>query len=690
MVDLRNLRRAIMFEENLSLSDMEELFRVSKDELFDSIKALLLEAKADTALQKRLIERGDIVYGTLSINRNNQCIVNFGEKKYYINAEDIRDGLNEDLVLLDVIDENKNKAKVKTVIERKTGILAVNFINNELIPVSDPFSNKIVLSDEDMSKLELNDRITVKVDKTEGDITYCRLDQKIGKKDDLALEERTIIAKRGGHLGFNNVIQKEVDELIPDELTKKDYIGKVDLRGEQAFTIDDETTQDIDDGLFVKLLQNGHIIVGVPISLVSYFVPIESAIFKEACYRCNSFYEGKHSEPMFHRKICNGIGSLNPNEDRLARTHIVEFDENFNIVNYEQVQSVIRSRLKMTYYDVNNVITRDIVKPEYEPFVGALRILYEISKVLEQRKLERGAIDIKSQEIGITFDNRMQAIGFHSLEHLEARKIIENFALLVNELSHIYASERNILTINRVELPPNLEHFNQMIRELNACGLTLKELEDTQDPKEIARIIKAVQADPRADAFSAKMLKEFPKAFYSIAALGHWGLALLYYMQVTSPIRRIGDFFNNKQFDYYDAGIPSPFTREIAETIAKNASHMEIMADRADQECLNMYMAQYMSNNIGQTFPGMIMDINPSGLIVKTDNHVLGKTNLGNIRIGRYSYNKATGTLLSKHSDERLCLGDNVKVLVNGVSIKNRIVDYDLTEKVEPKRLILR
>ena len=690
MVNLSYLRRALMDEDNITLEEMQEIFNVSKDELYDSIVALLKEAKADTSLQKRLIERGDIVYGKLSINRNNQGIVNFGEKKYHINSEDIRDGLDEDIVLLDVIDKDKNKACIKKVLERKTGILAVNFINNELIPVSDPFSNKIVLSDEDMSKLEFNDRITVKIDRTEGDITYCHLDQKIGKKDDLALEERTIIAKRGGHLGFNNVIQKEVDELIPDEVTAKDRAGKVDLRGDLTFTIDDETTQDIDDGLFVRFLQNGHIIVGVPISLVTFYVPIESAIFREACYRCNSFYEGKHSEPMFHRKICNGIGSLNPNEDRLARTHLIEFDENFNIVNYEQVQSVIRSRLKMTYYDVNNIITRDIVKPEYEPFVKSLRKLHELSQVLEQRKLERGAIDIKSQEIGITFDNRMQAIGFHDLEYLEARKIIENLALLVNELSHIYASDRNILTINRVELPPNLERFNQMIRELNATGLTLKEIEDTQDPKEIARIIKAVQADPRADAFSAKILKELPKAYYSIAALGHWGLALLYYMQVTSPIRRIGDFFNNKQFDYYDAGIPSPFTREFAEALARDASHMEIMADRADQECLSMYMAQYMSNNIGQIFPGMIMDVNPSGLIVKTDNHVLGKTNLGNIRIGRFNYNKATGTLLSKHSDERLCLGDNVKVLVNGVSIKNRIVDYDLTDKVEQKRLVLK
>ena len=282
MINLNKLREVIMFEENITLDEMEQIFEVSTEELFDSIKALLQEAKHDTSLLNRIIERGDIIYGKLCINRDNQGIVNFGEKKYHISTEDIKDGLDDDMVLLEIVDKEKNKAKVKRVVERKNGLLTVNYVNNELTPVFAPFSNKIVLSDEDMKMIEPDDRLLIKVDRTEGDTTYCHLETIVGKKDDLELEEKTISVQHGFHNGFGSVIEKELDEIIPDRVRKEDYIGREDFTGEDSFTIDDENTQDIDDGLFLKELPNGHIIVGLPISHVSCIVPLNSAIFKEA------------------------------------------------------------------------------------------------------------------------------------------------------------------------------------------------------------------------------------------------------------------------------------------------------------------------------------------------------------------------------------------------------------------------
>ena len=680
-----------MDEENITLNEMEEIFDVSDKELLESIAILLQEAKSDTKLHDRLIERGDIIFGKLSINRNNQGIVNFGDKKYHINSEDIRDGLNEDLVILEVLDEDKKKARVKKVAERHSGMIAVNYINNELIPVHAPFSNKIILNDEDMKKIEDKDRLLIKVDVTAGDETYCHLEQVIGKKDDLALEEKTIAVKNGFHIKFPSAVEKELENLPKDDLRKEDYIGKVDLRGEKAFTIDDETTQDIDDGLFIIEKENGNTIVGVPISLVTKFVDVNSAIFREACERTTSLYLGNHSEPMFPRQICNHIGSLNEGKDRLARTHLIEFDKDYNIVSYRNVQSVIQSRKQMTYYDVNNIITRDIVKDDYVPFVKELRKLYEISLALEKRKLERGATNFKSQEIKKTFDNRYQAIGFHNLEYLEARKIIENFALLTNELTAGYAQDNGIKLVNRVELPPDTEKFNQMIRVINACGeIDVKEIEDAQNPMEIARVIDTIQNSDRFDAFSAQILKIMPKAFYSMSDLGHACLVLKKYAQVTSPIRRGGDFANNYLLDCLDAGIQPELTFDFLTKLSSQASRMEILSDKATRECDQMFQAQYMSNNIGMTFNGRIMDVNPSGLMVKTDNVVYGKVNLGNIQIGKYSYNKATGALISKHSDERLCLGDSVKILVRDANIHNGTVDYDLIEKLDQKKLKLK
>ena len=682
MIRLSDLKKAIMDEDNITLEEMKQIFNVSTEELFESIKQLLQEAKDDEILFRRIIERGDIIFGKLHINRENIGIVNFGNQKFYINTEDIKDALDEDTVLLEITSKDKKKAKVKKVIERQTGLLTVNYINNELVPLFEPFSNNIILSEEDKQKLETNDRLLLKIDRTEGDNTYCHIQTKIGKKDDLALEEKTIVVKNGFPLYFSSQAQKEEEE-IPDRVLKEDFIGREDLRDEITFTIDDENTQDIDDGVFVKDLPNGNFIVGVPISLVSKYVDINSAIFKDALETTTSVYIGKHSRPMYGRKISNGIGSLNPDEDRLARTHLIEFDKDFNIIGYRNVQSVIRSRKKMNYHDVNNIITRDIVKDDYIPYVNTLKKLYNLALHLEKRRLERGASNFKSQEIGITFDNRMQAIGFHELDNTEARKIIENLALLVNELSDRYAQENGIRNINRVEVAPNPEKFNELIRLLNANGLDIKEIENIQNPREVSRVLNAIKNDPRYDAFSALLLRAMPKAFYSVSELGHYGLALDNYAQYTSPIRRIGDFINNKQFDYLDAGALSELSTAQLTEISKKASQMEIKADKASQEAVKMYMAQYMTSHIGGSFDGMIMDVTPSGLLVKTDNQIIGKVNIADIQTGKYRYNKASGSLINKQYDDKYSIGDKVKVLAKDANIHRRTIDFEVTEKID-------
>ncbi len=682
MIKLSNLKKAIMDEDNITLKEMEQIFNVTTEELFSAIKNLLHDAKGDEILFNRIIERGDIIYGKLHINRENNGIVNFGSYKFHINSNDIKDALDEDMVLLELIDKDKKKAKVKHVIERNNGLLTVNYIDGKFTPLFEPFSNNIILSDEDMAEVELNDRLLLKIDRTEGDNTYCHIQTKIGKKDDLALEEKTIAAKNGFPLTFSSLAQKEEEEL-PDRVLPKDFIGRVDLRGEKSFTIDDEKTQDIDDGLFIKTLPNRNTLVGVPISLISAYVSIHSAIFNDALERDTSVYLGEHSDPMFCRKLCNGIGSLNPNEDRLARTHLIEFDKDYNIVNYKNVQSVIRSRKKMNYHDVNNIITRDIVKDDYIPYVDALRKLYEITLHLERRKLLRGACNFKSQDVGIVFDNRMQAIGFHPLDNIEARKIIEHFAILVNELADEYAAANGFRNINRVELAPDPEKFNQVIRMINASGkYNIKEIENIQNPREVAKVINAIKNDPRYDAYSSQLLRAMPKAFYSTSDLGHYGLALNSYAQCTSPIRRIGDFINNKQFDYIDAGVLDELSFSELTEIAKKASQMEIKADKATQEANKMYMAQYMSSHLGEEFNGMIMDINPSGLLIKSDNQVLGKVNIDSIQTGKYRFNRGLGALVGKQDDDRYCIGDKVKVLVKGANVHKRTVDFEITDRM--------
>ncbi len=687
MVNLSTLKRAIMDDDNITLSEMEQIFEVTHEELIDSIRQLLSEDKNDELLQARLLERNDIIYGKININRDNKGVLTFGKYKYYIDSDNLKDALDNDIVIIEPINDTKNKAKVETVVERKDGLLIVNYTDDKFTPLSSPFNNEIILNEQDLGMIKPNDRIQVKIDKTVGNKTYCHLDTIIGHKDDLALDENTVAVRNGFHLYFPRVVQNELDE-IPDHVRREEIFGRVDLRGKNSFTIDDDDTQDMDDALFVEILPNGNTLVGIPISHVSHYVKRDGAIFREAVERGTSLYLGKHSLPMFPRKLCNGIGSLNPNEDRLTRTVLVEFDKNNQIVDYKIVPSVIRSRKKMSYYEVEKIITKDQVRDDYIPFVKDLKKLYEISKALDKRREQRGALDFISQDVKIAFDSRMKPIGFHPLGNEESRRIIENFALLANELYDKDAKKNNVFNINRIELEPNPFKINEMIRWINNTGLSIDEIENIGNQRELLRVIEAVNQDERRDVFNGLLLRGMQKAKYSSLDLGHYGLALDYYAQFTSPIRRLGDFVNHSIYDDLDAGVKPKFSYLDLQALADQASFMERKSDGATREMNNIYMAGYMKEHIGEDFNGRIIDIGPYGALVKTENDIVGRVEIKDIQYGKYGYDKATGSLLDTKNGLDYKIGDKVKVTVKSASKDKGEIDFTLDEKLGEKKLV--
>ena len=692
MVETKLLRRALMDEDNITLNEIKEIFNLTDEELLESIKRLINESENDSKLRARLEERNDIIYGTIHINRDNKGIVNFGNNKYHIETEDLYDALDEDKVILEVLDEEKSKAKVKAITKRKDGLLIANYVNGKIIPVYSPINTEIVINEEDLKYLRNDDRVQLYLERTEGNTTYARVEQVIGHKDDIALEENSVIVQSGFHRYFPTGVSKELEDIPEDDVSSKDIRGRVDLRSKNAFTIDDDDTQDMDDALYVESLPNGHTIVGIPVSHVSFYVPLFGAIFNEACYRGTSVYLGKHSEPMFPRKLCNGIGSLNEGKDRLTRTVIVEFDENNNIVHYAIVPSVIRSRKKMSYEKVEQIIVKDTVPEGYDPYVNDLKKLYEISNALEKRKQERGAITFFSQDIKVVFDNLMKPLGFRNLGNPEARKIIENFALLANELYDMDAKKRGIKNINRVETPPSQDKVNDLIKKINfATGYNIPEIKNINNQMEMIGVIEALKQDPRFPVFSSIILRGMQKAFYSTEELGHYGLALVeFYAQFTSPIRRLGDFINHCQYDALDKGLPNPFTQAQLEEYAKQASYMELQSDLATNEINKYYAAELMKEHLGETFEGRIIDLSPSGALVKTDTLTVGKVSPKDMLYGKYKYDKETGAVYDKEKNLAYHIGDRVELIAKDANPNKRTVDFTLVDKLDEKKKVLK
>ena len=657
---------------------MHHTYEITDDEFKVIFKRVVKNLEHDPNLLKCLRDRDDIVVGKIEINKRGTGYVKFGSKKVVIDMEELNNALDGDLVLVTGRDVGKSRLyTVEDIIERKDGLIVVNYVDGRFVPLNVPFNYEIELSDEDKSKIKPNDRLQVKVnDVRDGKVT-ATLQEVIGHKDDPVLGEKTILAEHKFHTTFSETYKKE-EAALPDGVVDSDFKTHFDMRRDIAFTIDDIDTQDIDDGLFLRLLSNGEMVVGIPLSHISYYVDIHSAIFKEASERATSVYIGRHSEPMFGRKLCNGIGSLWPNEDRLARTILVKFDAQFNIVDFNIVNSVIRSRKKMTYDDVDKILVNDSVPEGYDKYRNTLLKLNEISDDLERRKDHRGAISFYGNDVKTIYNTMMNPIGFKRIKDSPGRKLIENFALLANELYDYYCFERGIRNINRVEGSPNPEKLEKLINCLNACGFNFDDIHNVDSTLELKRIVEILRHTDKFPVYSGLIVRNIQKAFYTTEEIGHWALLLLYYAHFTSPIRRFPDFINHKIMDYEMEDKPLPFTIEELEEFAAKASERERAADAASIEKLKIDMAEYMSNYIGQQFKGTITDISSFGLTVKTDGEVVGNVSPRSIRYGSFKHNSEMYCYYDPKSQKEYHIGDDVIVTVKDADPKHETIDFYL------------
>ena len=180
--------------------------------------------------------------------------------------------------------------------------------------------------------------------------------------------------------------------LIPQKIDPQQIKGRLDIRDMSLFTIDGEDAKDFDDAVSIEKLPNGNYRLGVHIADVTYYVKVGSSIDKEAYKRGTSIYLVDRVIPMLPKELSNGICSLNPNEDRLAITVFMEIDHGGQVVNYTIHESVIRSKARMIYDDVTELleakslgeVDKDVVE-YYEPFLEELKLMEELCRILRRR-----------------------------------------------------------------------------------------------------------------------------------------------------------------------------------------------------------------------------------------------------------------------------------------------------------------
>ena len=610
------------------------------------------------------------------------------EEKYTINKASCNSAIDGDIVLIDV-GGNGIKPKVISIIERNL---------ENIIGEVERLGNSYFVKPIDKKKQGLNialegeaiegQRVAVRLKKQTNDNFYIgEITRIFNHKDDPDEDILWEAFKCGIDDQFSSKSLEQL-EYIPNKVLEKDKIGREDLTSWRVFTIDGADTKDIDDALSCKKLTNGNYQVGVHIADVSYYVKEGSPLDKDAYKKGNSNYLANKVIPMLPHELSNGICSLNPYVERLAMSCIMEINSEGEVVKYRIVPTVIKSRLKMTYDKVNQILNEGKVPEEYEEFTDDLRNLNEIALLLRRNRFAKGATEFDKSELKLLFDTNDEVIGFSTRTLDVGENLIEEFMILANETVDKFLTKHDYPCLHRIHDKPNREKLEDYLQMLSVVGVPfngynaedcLKSLYMIQD---LAEHIK--NTGQLSSALTTNLIKCMARAKYSPIAIGHYGLAKDYYCHFTSPIRRYSDLTIHRILKDYAANSSQNKVESWKlklPDIGMQTSRMEKIADDAEQQVLAMKCSEYMKKHLGEEFTGTVISISDRGMTIQLDNMVEGKVKIKNLQ-GNYAYNPLSYTLISLEGYDDYYLGDRLLLKVKNASKENKTIDFSVSRKL--------
>ena len=631
----------------------------------------------------------DLKISTLYCSHKGRRYVTDNNNIFFVDSKDINGALDFDKVIFRPNEKNKT-ARVEKIIERQNDIVVAEVISTTngkiLSTINTPEKVNIHIRQGELEKYYDGDRLVVNVESysTPNEIKG-KIIEKLGNKKEPNIEEVTIAASRG----FTTKYSKEyLDELaaIPDKVTDEDIKGRLDLRNDVIFTIDSESTKDMDDAISIKVLDNGNYQLGVHIANVSHYIKKGSAIYEDAIKRGNSAYFANSVIPMLHFDISNGICSLNEDVDRLTKSCIMEINKKGKVVNYYITDSVIHSKKKMTYEDINKIFEDGVIISEYLPYYDSLKILKELTTILKEKHEKDGYIAFASNEIKTIVDNNDETLEFKNVHQGIGQEMVEYSMIAANETVAGHVFWMRLPFIYRIHNEPREKRIEEAMEIAKKIGYRFSKIKDMGGSHLLQQVIKQLSVKEEFQALSQFFVKTMPRALYSTENIGHFALALDFYTHFTSPIRRGCDLIVHELLDLYDKDITYVNFEELEDELAiisEHISYTERQADMVEYEINALRMVKYMRENIGKTYKARIHDITPLNVQIVLENNVIGTVPIDFVGGGGFYYMDASKSL--KRGKSTYCIGNNVICTVINTDEEDRTVicsiDRNLTRE---------
>ncbi|MDY0405155.1 ribonuclease R [Virgibacillus sp. 179-BFC.A HS] len=619
----------------------------------------------------------------------------------YIHHSDLASAMNNDKVLVRIEktmeEANRPEGRVIRILDRAVTQVVGTFENNMafgfVIADDKRIPNDIFIPKGKFNGAVTGHKVIAQITKyperqksAEGEII-----QILGHKNDPGIDILSIIYKYGITIDFPDEVLEQASN-TPESITEKDLQNRRDLRNETIVTIDGAEAKDLDDAVTVTELDNGNYKLGVHIADVSYYVPLGSAIDKEAYERGTSVYLVDRVIPMIPHRLSNGICSLNPQVDRLTLSCEMEIDSEGTVVNHEIFPSVIKTTARMTYHDVNEILVEKdkALREKYAPLVDLFERMEKLAAILRKKRMDRGAIDFDFKEAQVIVDEKGKAMDVVIRERSVAERLIEEFMLAANETVAEHFHWMDVPFIHRIHEDPDegkLQHFYEFLAGL---GYKVKGTANHVHPQSLQTIIDKVRDEPEKMIVSKLMLRSMKQARYDPQSVGHFGLATPFYTHFTSPIRRYPDLIVHRLIRTYlvDGKLDKKTLkswRDNLPDIAKHSSEMERRAVDAERDTDDLKKAEYMQDKIGEVFDGVISSVTSFGMFVELDNTVEGLVHVSYLTDDYYHFDERSYSLIGERTKKIYRIGDSVRVKVIGVNIDEHVVDFELAGK-KPKQ----
>lgn len=611
--------------------------------------------------------------------------------EYFVRGRDMCGAIPGDVVLARKIleaDEGRSaEAVVLAVLEESSALLTGVIVaeGNRLMVMPDKLCDEpLYIAKAGAKPLHIGDKVAFSIKKRgerHFDHTVAIADS-FGSSDSAKAGAEAYMLVNGLHIEFPEEALNEAAKLDVDEPDHDEVSRRLDLRGEPIFTIDGADTKDIDDAVSISRTEGGYKL-GVHIADVSHYVKKGSALDAEAFARGTSIYYADRVVPMLPKELSNGICSLNPNVDRLAFSCLMDVSADGRLLSYRFEKTVIRSRVKGVYAEVNRILDNsadETVKEKYHRVIDRIPIMRELAEILEKNRINRGAPEIDTVETKIVTDKDGVCIDVKPRERGVAERIIEEFMLMANNAAAALAMKEKFPFVYRVHEAPAAEKLLALGDTLTALGVNPEGISERSSAADLAKVIRDSRDSDKYVVINRIVLRTMMKAKYSDEPLGHYGLVMPEYAHFTSPIRRYADLSIHRILtDYVYALSTEKLTKKygkFAAEAAMQASNTELSAVRCERECENLYMAEYMRAHIGEEYDGFISGVSPSGIFVALDNTVEGMISVTRMPLGEYEVQH--GVILTGAANGKVfTVGDKIRIKCVSVNVNGGFIDFD-------------